>query len=248
VTRGAAAAGLLTVALLAGGCAGGERPTLAQGSRRTTTTVATDATLPLPAGESFVAKAVAPEVEVHRAPDPSGPARTLANPNVNREPVVFLVKQRTPGWLEVYLPGPPVEGTGWLRQDQVTLTRNEDRVIVDLSAHMVRALRGGREVLSTEAAIGRLDAPVPGGVYFLSQVLELDDPDGPYGPYVYGLSGFVNDLDLLDDGGRLVGIHGTDDPASLGRDVPRGSIRVANDAIRRLVLLVGLGTPVEIRP
>lgn len=44
----------------------------------------------------------------------------------------------------------------------------------------------------------------------------------------------------------MVGIHGTNDPASIGKDVSHGCIRVPNDVVVRMATLLPLGTPVEI--
>ena len=47
--------------------------------------------------------------------------------------------------------------------------------------------------------------------------------------------------------GRL-GLHGTDQPATLGSDVTNGCIRVHNEAITQLAAAVPLGTPLTIHP
>ena len=45
-----------------------------------------------------------------------------------------------------------------------------------------------------------------------------------------------------------MGIHGTDDPSSLGRNVSHGCVRMSNEAITRLAKALPVGVPVEIRP
>jgi lipoprotein-anchoring transpeptidase ErfK/SrfK len=45
-----------------------------------------------------------------------------------------------------------------------------------------------------------------------------------------------------------MGIHGTGDPSSVGKDVSNGCIRMTNDAITQLANIIpGRGVPVEIR-
>jgi lipoprotein-anchoring transpeptidase ErfK/SrfK len=44
----------------------------------------------------------------------------------------------------------------------------------------------------------------------------------------------------------VVGLHGTDQPDSVGRDVSAGCIRMRNDDIEQLVERLPLGVPVEI--
>jgi lipoprotein-anchoring transpeptidase ErfK/SrfK len=48
------------------------------------------------------------------------------------------------------------------------------------------------------------------------------------------------------EGGGIVGLHGTNDPSSIGHNASHGCIRMTNDAIRFLARTVPLGTPVEI--
>lgn len=67
-----------------------------------------------------------------------------------------------------------------------------------------------------------------------------------YGPYAYGLSGFSNVLTEFNGGYGVIGIHGTNDPSSIGRDVNQGCIRMSNTGITTLAAILPLGTPVEI--
>ncbi|MBW3648616.1 MAG: L,D-transpeptidase, partial [Actinobacteria bacterium] len=67
-----------------------------------------------------------------------------------------------------------------------------------------------------------------------------------YGPYAYGLSGFSTTLDTFAGGEAVIGLHGTNDPASIGKDVSFGCIRLNNADIRELADLLPLGTPVRI--
>ena len=57
-------------------------------------------------------------------------------PTVNQFGVaqVFLVKQASPGWLEVYLPVRPNDSTAWVRASSVRLTLDPYRVVVDTAA------------------------------------------------------------------------------------------------------------------
>ena len=51
----------------------------------------------------------------------------------------------------------------------------------------------------------------------------------------------------LAGGAGQVGIHGTNDPSSIGQDVSHGCIRVPNEVISQLNELLPLGTPVVVR-
>ena len=67
-----------------------------------------------------------------------------------------------------------------------------------------------------------------------------------YGNYAYGLSAFS---DALTDwaGGGIIGLHGTNDPSSIGDRKSHGCIRLYNWDIEKLVPILPLGTPVEIQ-
>ena len=105
-------------------------------------------------------------------------------------------------------------------------------------------------MLDEPVAVGTSDTPSPGGTYYLKELLRPSNPDGAYGVYAYGLSGYSNELTSFNCGDGVIGIHGTNDPSSIGTDVSHGCIRLTNEAITRMVDEIGLplGTPVEIDP
>ncbi len=215
------------------------------------TTATTPATVPpLAPGTRLVAQAVVPEVGVFDAPGAARPSRTLANPTPTPAPLVFLVEERRPdGWIKVDLPVRPNGSTGWIRTETVSLAQTGYRIVVEIGAHRLTLYDRDRITVQAPVGVGVSETPTPGGVYYVKELLRPPDPRGPYGPYAYGLSGFSNVLTSFGGGDGVIGIHGTDQPSSIGRDVSHGCIRVANDVITRLVEGIGLplGTPVEIR-
>jgi lipoprotein-anchoring transpeptidase ErfK/SrfK len=48
-------------------------------------------------------------------------------------------------------------------------------------------------------------------------------------------------------GDGVIGIHGTNDPSTIGRDASFGCIRMSNEAITRLATTLPIGVPVEIK-
>ena len=202
---------------------------------------------PPPPPRSLVAQALGRRVAIHAAPGDSKPARSLANPNENGAPLVFLVQERQPGWLRVLLPVRPNGSMGWIDESQVRLTQHGYRVVVELRAHRITVFDGAQVLLSEPVGVGTVDTPTPGGTYYIKELLRPPNPNGTYGPYAYGLSGFSNQLTSFAGGRGVIGIHGTNDPSSIGRDVSHGCIRMSNAGISRLVPVLPLGTPVEIR-
>lgn len=202
---------------------------------------------PVASPPSLVAASSMP-VAVHDAPDSARSTRVLDPADEAGEQLVFLVKQDLSEWLEVYLPVRPNGSTGWIRREQVELSEHRYRIELTLSDKRLVVFRGEEVVMDEPIGVGAEDSPTPGGVYYLRELLRPPDPDGFYGPYAYGLSGF-SDTEIDYNGGEgVIGIHGTDDPSSVGRSVSHGCIRLRNDAIVRLVEDIGLplGTPVVI--
>jgi lipoprotein-anchoring transpeptidase ErfK/SrfK len=253
-----AMAALLVMGTSACGGGGGDSagaPTTAATVAPTVTTapaaVTTTTSAPAEPAFSFVASANGESVAVYDAPDPAAePAQSLDNPTENGGPLVFLVKDKdsTPGWLEVYLPVRPNGSTGWIQADGVDVAVDDYRVEVAIGAHRIRVFKGDDVVLDEPVGVGTNDTPTPGGVFYLKELLQPPDPTGPYGPYAYGLSGYSNVLSSFAGGDGVIGIHGTNDPSSIGRDVSHGCIRMSNEGITRLAGLLPLGTPVAILP
>ena len=81
-------------------------------------------------------------------------------------------------------------------------------------------------------AIGKVLTPTPTGNYMI--VNKEYNPGGPFGVLWMGLSK------------PHYGIHGTNDPSSIGKEVSLGCIRMFNDDVTELSSLVTIGTNVYI--
>jgi Uncharacterized protein conserved in bacteria len=152
------------------------------------------------------------------------------------------------GRYNVYLPVRPNGSTGWVDADDVTVSTVAYRIRLGITEHRIRVFDGEKVVLDEPIGVGTTDTPSPQGIYYVKELLRPPDQNGPYGHYAYGLSGFSNQLTSFAGGNGVIGIHGTNDPASIGHDVSHGCIRVNNEVIDRMVNDIGLplGTPVEI--
>jgi lipoprotein-anchoring transpeptidase ErfK/SrfK len=76
--------------------------------------------------------------------------------------------------------------------------------------------------------------------------LRPPDPNGVYGPYAFGLSGFSEVFKSFAGGPGTLGLHGTNNPSGLGKDVSAGCIRMSNAGITKLAFALPVGTPVEV--
>jgi lipoprotein-anchoring transpeptidase ErfK/SrfK len=198
---------------------------------------------------SIVATARADTVLVRRSPSNAAHARRVAARRTGTRdlPLVFLVKSRRPGWLEVYLPVRPNLSSGWIRASEVKLAADPYRVEVRLRSHRLIAWRGQKRIVSARIAVGKAVSPTPTGRYYITDLLRPPDPAGFYGPYAFGLSAHSPVFTSFEGGDGQVGIHGTSDPSVIGTDVSHGCIRLDNRTITRLAKRLPLGTPVTIR-
>lgn len=199
-----------------------------------------------PAARATIAEAVVPTVAIMSQPGGDDPIHVLDHPTPIGAPLTFLVDEQNGDWLRVLLPVRPNGSTGWLRRDDVALTVTSYRLEVELSGHRLRLFEDERVRLEVAIGVGGDGTPTPPGRYYITELLQPPDPTGPYGPFAFGLSGF-SEVHLDFAGGQgVIGIHGTDDPSSIGRDASNGCIRVDNDVITELAGWLPLGTPVEI--
>ncbi len=203
-------------------------------------------TQPAPA-KSVVAAAVVSRVPVYTAPGAPSSTQSIANPNENGAPLVFLVQETKGDWLRVLLPVRPNGSSGWIRSRDVRLGQHGYRIVVELAAHRITVMEGANVFLTEPVGVGTSSTPTPGGLYYVKELLRPPNPNGPYGAYAYGLSGFSNQLTSFAGGEGVIGVHGTNDPSSIGQNVSFGCIRMSNAGITRMAARLPLGTPVEIR-
>ncbi|MEM9133778.1 MAG: L,D-transpeptidase [Actinomycetota bacterium] len=199
-------------------------------------------------GSTLVAQATVPTIEARTAPELlAEPLAAFAHPTERGVPLVFQVLQGpVDGWVEVLLPVRPNGTTGWIQADEVDLTRNRYAIDLDVSRHELTVFRDGEALITTQVAVGTGATPTPIGRFYLTELLRPPEPNGVYGPFAYGLSGFSETLDSFNGGPGIIGIHGTNRPDLLGTDVSHGCIRVDNDVITELSTFLPLGTPVSI--
>ncbi len=178
----------------------------------------------------------------------------LANPTEIGGPLVFQLVEPpstaadgpSEDWVEVYLPVRPNGTTGWVRRNELALSRNPFRIEVSTEEYRLEVFRDDELWLSTEVAIGTGETPTPLGRFYIIELLRPPDPNGIYGSFAFGLSGFSETLDSFAGGEGVIGIHGTNNPAALGSDVSHGCVRVSNETIETLAGVIPLGTPVLI--
>jgi lipoprotein-anchoring transpeptidase ErfK/SrfK len=148
-------------------------------------------------------------------------------------------------WYLAMLPIRPNGSTGWIPESAIRLGRSDFRLRIDLDQFRLILFERCERRASYPIGVGTRDTPTPRGTFFLNSLLRPPERGTVYGAFAFGLSAFS---DVITDweGDGVVGLHGTNDPSSIGRRASHGCIRMPNGAIRELARMVPLGTLVEI--
>jgi len=192
------------------------------------------------------------EAETYRRP---GGARlaSFGRVNENGYPTTFSIVGAVvngscgAAWYRVQLPMRPNGMIGYVRPADVLVQKVTTRIVVDVSERKLSFYRGAKLVLETPVAVGSPATPTPIGRFYVSQRILTTNPAGPYGPAALGVSAFSNVLTGWAQGGPI-GIHGTNEPWSIGHAVSNGCIRVPNATLKRIFDATYGGTPVVIHP
>lgn len=234
----------LVLCVGAAACGTAERPGISEGSDARDTSVAA---AECPDGRNCVATSNLPGVHpVYETPADEGQASQTIERKHSEVPVVFLVIDEQPGWLEVYLPVRPNGSTGWVRRSDVDISVHDWRIEVQLAEFELTVYEGDQVFRRIPIAVAADNTPTPGGVFYTTELLQPPEPDSVYGTFAYGLSGYSDVLEEFNGGPGQLGIHGTDRPDLIGQKVSNGCIRMANEDVEALVPVLPLGVPVEI--
>jgi lipoprotein-anchoring transpeptidase ErfK/SrfK len=137
--------------------------------------------------------------------------------------------------------------TGWIPLKGLERLRTLVMVRVDRSRHRVTVLRGNRVLMRIPAATGAPGSPTPTGRFFVTDRVPFAR-GSYYGSFAFGISDVQTRLPPGWGGPGQLAIHGTNNPASIGRSASAGCLRVSEGALARLKPLLQLGTPVVIVP
>jgi lipoprotein-anchoring transpeptidase ErfK/SrfK len=195
---------------------------------------------------TLVARAKTASVKVFDSPTSSSPVGTLKNPLPSGGPLVLFVQEQRSGRIRVLLPVRPNESQGWVSASDVTLSQHHYRIVVSTGKHTLTVYSSGSVAMQVPVGLGTGGTPTPGGVFYIKELLRPSDPNGAYGPYAFGLSGYSPVLTDFGGGDGAIGIHGTNEPDSLGSNVSHGCIRMSNANITKMAKMLPLGVPVQI--
>lgn len=187
-------------------------------------------------------------LEIFAQPGVPAPTMTVeATTILGTVTVLGVVGEPRDGWAEVMLPVRPNGSTGWVRTEDVSFYVADSRIVVDLDKRSLSYVVDGVEVLSTEVGIGSRYNETPTGEYFVTDSVTLSDPNSAWGPHALGISARSETVTEFNGGDGIIGIHGTNNPSSIGSNISLGCVRLPNEMITALHELVPIGTRVEIR-
>ena len=106
------------------------------------------------------------------------------------------------------------------------------KIDINTTARTLTLLKNNNFFKVYPISIGKPSTPTPKGTFKI--INKAINPGGPFGARWLGLnkSGY--------------GIHGTNNPASIGKAVSNGCIRTFNENIIEISSLIPIGTPVSI--
>lgn len=107
-------------------------------------------------------------------------------------------------------------------------------ITINRSLHKLTLYRDSIVFKNYPVAVGKPSTPTPVGTFRI--VNRAINPGGPFGARWLGLNAPNGDY----------GIHGTNNPSSIGKDVSNGCIRMFNEQVIELSNLVSIGTVVKI--
>ena len=107
-------------------------------------------------------------------------------------------------------------------------------IMVNVDTRRLTLFKEGKVFKTYPIAVGKPSTPTPKGNFII--INKARSPGGHFGARWLGLNVPNGDF----------GIHGTNNPSSIGKDVSNGCIRTYNNNIIELYNLVPIGTPVKI--
>ncbi len=187
------------------------------------------------------------------APDTNAKAQEVVRarrPLTNEQTALPVVGHKTGSagvrWLKVLLPGRPNGHSGWIDARGTIRATTPWRIVVHTAARRVTVYRNSRAVRTFPAIVGKPSTPTPHGAFFVEEAIQLRGGDAG-APFALALSARSNVFQEFAGGPGQVALHGLMNIGGvLGTAVSHGCVRLANDAMRWLVVRIGPGVPVTI--
>jgi lipoprotein-anchoring transpeptidase ErfK/SrfK len=112
--------------------------------------------------------------------------------------------------------------------------RDSYSIMINLNNHQLTLFKDSNVYKTYPVAVGKPSTPTPRGTFKIKN--KSVNPGGPFGARWMGLT--------VPKGSY--GIHGTNDPSSIGKSISHGCVRMYNKDVIELFNLVPIGTTVRI--
>ena len=148
-------------------------------------------------------------------------------------------------WYRIVVPGRPNGGRGWIRSDDVELSKNPWQVVIHRGSRELQLWNGNHLAHRAKVAVGAPGMETPLGLYYVT--FRFRPVHQPFlGTYAFATSAYSKLSDW--PGGGIVGLHGTYQPWLLGQAVSHGCVRMSNETANFLRDRIPVGTPIRILP
>lgn len=107
-------------------------------------------------------------------------------------------------------------------------------ITINVKNHSLTLFKDNKVFKTYRVAVGKPTTPTPKGTFKI--INKAVNPGGPFGARWMGLNAPNGDY----------GIHGTNNPSSIGKDVSNGCVRMYNKDVIEVFKLVPVGTVVRI--
>lgn len=136
---------------------------------------------------------------------------------------------------------------GWIEDLGFERRSTKYRVRVSVLRRQLELQRDCKTVVNAPVGVGGASTPTPTGSSFVTDLTLVPSSQPQFGSFAFGLSATQPNLPSGWTGGDQMALHGTNQPASIGRAASTGCIRLSERTLATLQRYVALGTPVEIR-
>ena len=183
---------------------------------------------------------------------PFGPvvARVGAVTRFGSQRALSVVSTQGGRWLAVTEAGVGANRVVWVdaRAGGLRYARTRLEVDVDLSQRTLTLRRGAAVLRRISVGVGRAGSSTPTGRFAVTDKLSGPSFSASYGCCILALSAIQPNLPRGWTGGNRLAIHGTLSAGDFGQAVSAGCVHAPDTALRYLMRVVPLGTPVVIRP
>lgn len=150
-------------------------------------------------------------------------------------------------WLQVQAPARPHDRFVWVRAGDFDLAHTTRRIEIDLAGEgALRVFDGDAVLFESPIVQGRAERPSPVHVTYLRSGIAGELVAPAYGLAILDIASYSEALGSFGSSGGLPSnyVHGTNQPALMGKRVSSGEIRVPNENLAVIIELAGPGTPV----